>query len=159
MVLRRKIATCRAAKELQPGEYTQSMSGGRRAYDLLRGYINNEWDRIQGVMEGNAEQELNDALAGPRPTTNASPAPAEVVAVTEEETARQILGVGPDASFEDIKKAFDKLNQRSAPTNFPDDSPEAKQAEKIRNRVERAYRTLCDKFDSTETRFKSLEID
>ena len=134
------------------------MSSGRRAYDLLRGYINNEWDRIQGVMDTNAENELNEALAGPQPIRRDTP-PAEVIALSEEDTARQILGVGPTASFEEIKKAFERLNQRSAPSNFPDDSAESRQAEKIRVRVEKAYRLLCDKFDSTETRFKSLEID
>jgi hypothetical protein len=137
------------------------MSTGRRAYDLLRGYINHEWERIQGVYEDSAEKELNDAIDGPlprKPTEGTDPA-YEVVVLTQEEKARQILGVAPNASFEDIKKAFDKLNERSNPSNFPGDTAEAEQAAEIRSRIYKAYRILADKFDPTETRFKSLEIE
>ncbi len=43
------------------------MNEGRRAYDLLRGYIGQEWERIRGVpgVEDPAERELNDAVEGP----------------------------------------------------------------------------------------------
>jgi hypothetical protein len=137
------------------------MSTGRRAYDLLRGYVNREWERIQGVEGDSAEQELNEALAGPgyRRTVQSSEVEYEVVILSDEEKARQILGVGPSATFEEIRKAFDKLNQRSDPANFPAGSTEADHAADIRSRVHKAFRILSDKFDSTETRFKSLEID
>jgi hypothetical protein len=141
------------------------MSTGRRAYDLLRGYINREWERIQDVYETSAEQELNDAIDRPmaRPPRTADAQydeqEYEVVILSQEEKARQILGVAPGATFEEIRKAFDRLNDRSNPDNFPAGSPEAEQAAEIRSRVYRAYRILCDKFDPTETRFKSLEIE
>jgi hypothetical protein len=140
------------------------MSTGRRAYDLLRGYVNREWERIQGVDEISAEQELNDALEGPvnrnrNVTTTFETAEYEVVLLSDEDKARQILGVANDATFDEIRKAFDRLNDRSDPAKFPVGSPEAEHAAEIRSRVHRAFRILSDKFDSTETRFKSLEIE
>ncbi len=137
------------------------MSTGRRAYDLLRGYVNHEWERIKGIEEDPAEQELNEALAGPgyRRTSYSEHSEAEVIVISDEDKARQILGVGPAATFDEIRKAFDKLNQRSDPAKFPGGSPEADHAAEIRSRVHKAFRILSEKFDATETRFKSLEID
>jgi hypothetical protein len=141
--------------------YNLSMSTGRRAYDLLRGYVNREWERIQGVDDESAERELNEALEGPLRRSSAAAAETdyEVVLLSDEEKARKILGVGSAASFDEIKKAFDRLSERSNPDHFPSGSAEAEHAAEIRSRVYRAYRILSDKFDSTETRFKSLEID
>jgi hypothetical protein len=135
------------------------MNGGRRAYDILRGYINNEWERIDRVFQQDAESELNESLEGPVPTVRRSETVESKLVVDNEELARKILGVGSSASFEEIRAAYDRLNNRSNPSNFPDQSPEAQQAEKIQSRVQKAYRILSDKFDTTETRFKSLEIE
>ena len=82
------------------------MNGGKRAYDILRGYINHEWERIQSVVERDAEAELNEAIEGPVPTRSGD-APIKHVAVSDEDSARQILGVGPQATFEEIRAAFD----------------------------------------------------
>lgn len=142
--------------------YNLDMSTGRRAYDLLRGYVNHEWERIKGIDGLDpAEEELNAALAGPgyRRTAYSEETQVEMVQLSEEDLARQILGVTPTATFDEIRKAFDKLNQRSDPKNFPSGSIEAENAAEIRSRVHRAFRILSDKFDATETRFKSLEID
>jgi hypothetical protein len=136
------------------------MSTGRRAYDVLRGYINREWERIEHVFERDAEAELNEALDGPvQRTTYREEVAYETIILTDEQKARQILGVGPTATFDEIRKSFDKLNERSNPANFPPGSQEAEQAEQIRSRVHKAFRILSDKFDPTETRFKSLEIE
>jgi hypothetical protein len=138
------------------------MSTGRRAYDLLRGYVNTEWERIRGVEDDSAERELNEALGDPayaRYGRTAEASHYEVTILTDEEKARQVLGVSTTASFEEIRKAFDRLNERSDPAKFPEGSLEAQHAAEIRSRVHRAFRILSDKFDSTETRFKSLEID
>ena len=140
----------------------KGMSTGRRAYDLLRGYVNHEWERIQSIGDDPAEQELNDALNGPAGARQSSYSPeaaVEVVILSDEEKARQILGVGPQADFDEIRKPFEKLDKRSDPSNFPAGSSEAEHAADIRSRVNRAFRLLSEKFDSTETRFKSLEID
>jgi hypothetical protein len=138
-----------------------AMSTGRRAYDLLRGYINREFERIRDVDRISAEDELNHSLDGPRVPrqTRSDDIEFETITISDEQKARQILGVGPESSYDDVKKAFDRLSQRSDPSNFPAGSPEARQAEQIRSRVHRAYRILSDRFDSTERRFRGLEID
>jgi DnaJ-class molecular chaperone len=137
------------------------MSTGRRAYDLLRGYINREFERIHDLDRTSAEDELAEAMEGPQGTRSVPhhEAEFEVITLSDEQKARQVLGVGAEASYGDIKKAFERLNVRSDPVNFPAGSAEARQAEQIRSRVHRAYRILSDKFDTTERRFRGLEID
>jgi len=105
------------------------MSAGRRAYDLLRGYINREWDRIHGMERLDALQEL-DANASPR-STSSSPASTDVDSdppVDLKAHARQILGVSPSAEFEEIRRAFERLSRRSDPSNFTEGTPEAAHA-------------------------------
>jgi hypothetical protein len=137
------------------------MSTGRRAYDILRGYVNHEWERIKGVEMSDAERELYESLD---PTTAAAtpvPASAPVAhnTVLDASKAREILGVGPDATLAEIRASFDRITKRSDPANFPPDSPEAKQAATIHQRVHRAYAILTEGMDATEKRFRSLEID
>lgn len=138
------------------------MSTARRAYDLMRGYVNHEWERLQGVELTDAERELNDAMApgGLADRTGATPAtPATPPKPLDEARAREVLGVGPEATFADIRNAFDRITKRSDPANFPPGSAEAKQAEEIHRRVHRAYDVLTVGMDATEKRFRSLEID
>lgn len=139
------------------------MGVGRRAYDLLRGYVNREWERIQGVERDYAEQELRDVTIG----SSARPAdagPTTPEAARHEATgdtrahARQVLGVGPEASYADIRREFERLNKRSDPTKFPVGSAEATQAADIQRRVQWAYGVLSEDVDPTERRFRSLEI-
>ena len=135
------------------------MSTGKRAYDMLRGYVNHEWDRIQGVFEARAESELQESLDMPyRPAATAEPN-APVMTILTEDRARQILGVQSDADFDGIQAAFEKLNQRSNPANFPVGSAEAKQAADIQRNVHQAYNLLTKDMDATERRFRSLDID
>src|SRR5689334_16165361 len=103
------------------------MGPGRRAYDLMRGYVNREWERIQGVDLGSAERELEEALRNPTPYTkpadSTSPTPAPTMSPEDRTaTARRILGVGSDAKFDEVRRAFEKLNRRSEPANFPEGS-------------------------------------
>ncbi len=139
--------------------YPVAVSTGKRAYDLLRAYVGSEWDRIRGVEETFAEQELNQAMQDP------APAPAEPRPVLATPTpdnmarARQILGVSNSASFADVRQAFERLNKRSSPQNFPPGSTEAGQAAEIQKLVHWAYAVLSDNVDSTERRFRSLEIE
>ncbi len=140
------------------------MSTTRRAYDLMRGYVNNEWERIKGVEDSYAEQELQAAIDDPRTgrTSTAKPEP-EATRPTptpdNKERACQILGVQTGCEFALIRVAFERLNKRSEPTNFPQNSPEAAQAETIQKRVRWAYAVLTEGMDSTEVRFGSLEIE
>ncbi|MCC7230706.1 MAG: hypothetical protein IT203_09965 [Fimbriimonadaceae bacterium] len=135
------------------------MSVGRRAYDLMRGYVNREWDRIKGVEFESAERELQEALELPRQEERSvSLPPDETILLDRQLRASKILGVPVNAPFADIQKAFDRLKKRSDGSNFPSGSPEAAQAIEIQRRVQWAYGVLTEGMDVTERRFRSLEI-
>lgn len=136
------------------------MSTGRRAYDILRGYVNAEWDRINGSDSiSDAERELNDALENPVRPSKPTVVDADYRFLTDSERARKDLGVGPEATFAEIRASFDRITKRTDPANFPAGSEEARMAEEIHRRVHRAYTHLTEGMDSTEKRFRSLEID
>jgi hypothetical protein len=142
------------------------MGPGRRAYDLLRGYVNREWERIQGVDLGSAERELDEALKNPaplrKPQDSSSPTSGSSMTsnpVDRVKNARQILGVSNTATFEEIRHAFEKLNRRSEPNNFPEGSEARAHAADIQKRVQWAYSVLTEGMDDTQKRFGSLEID
>jgi len=136
------------------------MSTGRRAYDILRGYVNREWDRIKGVEFDSAEQELQDALDNPAPRPAPTPPEAEENFTLDRKLrASKILGVPVNAPFGDIQKAFDRLNKRSDASNFPSGSPEVAQAIEIQRRVQWAYGVLTEGMDVSEKRFRTLEIN
>lgn len=134
------------------------MSVGRRAYDLMRGYVNREWDRIKGVEFESAERELQDALERPTERKLDVSGMSETVVVDRQLTASKILGVPINAPYADIHRAFEKLKKRSDASNFPSGSPEAAQAIEIQRRVQWAYGVLTEGMDVTEKRFRSLEI-
>jgi hypothetical protein len=144
------------------------MSSGKRAYDLLRGYVNREWDRIQGVDRESAERELYEP-ASPDLSANVGSRSGDVpmdregfelvARANDRAKAASILGVSPTDGFDVIHRAYDRLNKRSDPCNFPAGSAEAVHAMEIRQRVQWAFRLLTEGMDSTERRFRSLEID
>lgn len=139
------------------------MSTGRRAYDLLRGYVNTEWDRIQGIERNDALDELDAALDSTNPNNyKTAPKPEIRVKVPPEDAktyARQVLGVAENADFEAIRHSFEKLCKRSDPARFPENSEEARTASDIQKRIYWAYGVLTEDTDETEMRFRSLEID
>lgn len=138
------------------------MSIGKRAYNILRGYVNREWDRIQSLDRMYAEKELEESMQKPAPVNEAEvEAEVQQLAVQNDPKARarQLLGVGPEADFNEIRKAFDRLNERLDPGKFPPGSEEAKQAASIQQRINWAYQVLTENVDVTEKRFKSLEIE
>lgn len=142
------------------------MSIGKRAYNIMRGYVNREWERIQDLDRVYAEKELQDSMDKPA-AANEAVSEAEIDAKVQQladqndpkTRARQLLGVGPNATFDEIRKAFDRLNKRSEPNKFPAGSAEATQAASIQQRINWAYQVLTENVDVTEKRFKSLEID
>ncbi len=147
------------------------MSTTRRAYDLLRGYVNREYDRIKGVDFDSAQRELDQAIEGGAPR-GGKPGPFNSSSdgsqgqssdsqepMSREERASRILGVEVNCSFEQVRKAFERLNKRSEPSNFPVDSRERDQAAQIQKHVQWAYGVLTDEVDTVEKRFRSLEID
>jgi hypothetical protein len=140
------------------------MSDVRRAYDLLRGYVGREWDRIKDIEWAEAAKELLLPAGDPASTTDPQAQPTETepapAPTTDYRTlARQILGVTPDADFATIRQAFEKLNGRTNPTLFPAGSDEAAQAAKLREKVTWAYQFLTAGTDETQKRFGSLEIE
>jgi len=131
------------------------MSSTRRAYDILRGYIGREYDRLAGVDVREAEKELEQPVS----PTPANPVPPKPTPVEDLSTARQILGIGDGADFDEIQKTYERLFERSDPNRFPQGSVEREQAARIRQRIQWAHRKLTEGFDSTERRFRTLEID
>lgn len=139
------------------------MSTGRRAYNLLRAYVNREWDRIKSWERADALKELDKRHDAPQD----DPAPADpektVLYVPEGTTHKQaaahVLGVKEDATFQEIRFAFVKLSKRSDPANFPEGSDEQKQARDVYKKVHWAYRTLTEHMSDSEKRFGSLEIE
>lgn len=132
------------------------MSMGKRAYDLLRGYVHREWERIQDVERDYAERELEEAIERPYPVSG-PPTPA--LEEDRELRAAKLLGVSLNSPFEEVRKAFERLNKRSDPSNFPAGSREAVEAGEIQKRVHWAYAVLTERVDVIEKRFRSLEID
>jgi hypothetical protein len=138
------------------------MSTGRRAYDILRGWISHEWDRIREIEHDLAADELREAMdrpqSRPAPPVEKTEAQVEAERKDAQAHARRLLGVPEKATFEEIRKAFDKLNKRSSPERFPANSSERTQAAEIQKRIHWAYQTLTEGMGSIEKRFRSLEI-
>lgn len=132
------------------------MSVGKRAFDIMRAKVNYEWDRLQSLGASPEERELQDAIDDPLPREAAAPT---MPPVTTPERARQVLGVDANADFATTQAAFERLVQRSNPANFPEGSKEARQAAEIQRQIQQAYTLLTENMDSTERRFRSLEID
>jgi len=134
------------------------MSDFQRAYDVLRGYVNRELERIQDVDRTRAVDELAQP---PASWGTSKPAP-EIPAAPPEDPkvlARRYLGVEPTADFDAVRKAYDRLMKRSDPANFPADSVERTRALELQKSVEWAYQQLVEDFPSTERRFRSLELE
>jgi len=132
------------------------MSSGNRAFNILRAYIGREYERMTGQEEQEAWHELDVPVVptAPKPST-----PKKLTPEEELQLARVILGVDETASFDEVRKAFERLSTRSDPSRFPEKSELRAQAELIHRRVTVAYSRLAEKFSSTEQRFRSLEID
>jgi hypothetical protein len=139
------------------------MSTGKRAYNILRGYVSTEWDRIKDLEHELASRELRTPVVPspaeeqlpPTPTITSTPA----ANFDQKAYARRLLGVSEDCTFDDLRKAFTRLNKRSDPANFPEGSAEAKKAAEIQRSVNWAYSLLTESTDATEKRFRSLELD
>ena len=142
------------------------MSEVKRAYDLLRGYIQREWDRISQVEWQDAARELEDSRTNAIPAAQSLPSglPTSSAKVTAEtpdpsDQACKILGVERNAAFSEIRTAYDQLNDRSEAQHFQPGSADALIAEKLRKRVQWAYQILAAQADDTSRRFGSLEIE
>lgn len=139
------------------------MSTGRRAYDILRGWVSHEWDRIREIERTLAEDELRESAEPlPSPTPRSYERSDAELKMAKEDSishARNLLGVTEKSNFEDIRKAFDRLNKRSDPARFPPNSSERTQAAEIQKRIHWAYHVLTESMDTIQKRFRSLELD
>lgn len=138
------------------------MSEFRRAYDLMRAYIGREFNRLQDLERELAVDELNRGTGGASGGGETPTAPTPVTPpppIDPKEEARRVLGVAPDATFAEIRQAYLRLNKRSQAENFTPGSVEAKQAEMIALRVQRAYQVLTADASEVQKRFQSLEIE
>ncbi|HXH61238.1 MAG TPA: hypothetical protein VNI20_07750 [Fimbriimonadaceae bacterium] len=141
------------------------MSSGRRAYNLLRAYVNREWDRIRGWERDVARRELEEDDDKEKDSEKKEVAQEQRAVVyvpegtTQEEAARNILGVAEGAGFAEIRHSFIKLSRRSDSSNFPEGTDEYVQAAEIHKKVLWAYRILTINVSDSEKRFGSLEID
>ena len=151
------------------------MSEAKRAYDLMRGYVNREWDRIKGLEMLDALRELDSPLSdkqsklmdhekagsgsqsdSTRSETVSSDGEGEQ---NYEVTARLILGVHANADFKEIRAAFEKINRRSQPENFDEGSEEADHAHQVLRRATWAYNFLTKDMSASDKRFQSLELE
>ena len=132
------------------------MSSGRRAYDIVRGYVNHGWERVAGV-DDQAEAELRAALETPsQPATAAPPAPPMTVDV-----ARRLLGVEEGATARQVEKAYDDLVKAIDPARFTADAQAAARAKELgsRLRMARELARASAKSDPISDRFSGLEIE
>lgn len=132
------------------------MSELNRAFNVLRGYIGREWERIADLERDAAARELDGPAMPP-----AERKPYEYKSATEAmdaEKARRVLGVTEQATMEEIEAAYKRLAQRIELDKFPLDSPEMQMAQAIHRRIHRAYTILIEEMTITEKRFRSLEI-
>ena len=134
------------------------MDGARRAYDILRGYIGQEWERINSPA-GDPALEAFEAEMARLPQPPPANVPIEVAHALTPEAARKILGAEPDESFGAIKRRFDRLYERSNPARFAKGSDEARQAANIRTRVAAAFKVIQEAASPTDRRFGTLEIE
>jgi glutamyl-tRNA reductase len=138
------------------------MSEAKRAYNILRGYVNQEWERVKGLEVMDAWRELDTPVV----TTPAAPANSSLDTPTSsmkanelEATARTILNVTAKASFDEIRKAFEQINQKVQPQNFESGSEEAKFAQELLRKATWAYQFLTKDMSPSQRRFRSLEIE
>lgn len=139
------------------------MSTARRAYDLMRGYINHEYDRLKEMDLWDAWRELDSPVdPAKRPPSIEPEGPAGEQQAPQQDQidlARRILGVSETATFDEIRKAYERQNKRSDPSRFPEGSQERARAAILHRQINIAYQKLTESVPTTEKRFRSLEIE
>lgn len=134
------------------------MSDLQRLSNALRAYIGGQWERIQSLERQLAWDELKQATGSPSEGASATPQiPTEPA--DPKVQARRILGVEEGASFEECRKAFLKLSDRSRADRFEPGSVESEQADLVQRRVQWAYNVLTENIPPSEKRFRTLEVD
>lgn len=70
----------------------------------------------------------------------------------------RVLGLPVGSDLSAVQSAYEKLTRRCDPRRFPDGSAEQKDAERILERVNKAYEALHARLDPTINRFGKLEF-
>jgi hypothetical protein len=141
------------------------MSSGKRAYDILRGYVNHGWDRLQGSEQNTAEAELREALEQPlgrpmRQTPESNPETASrPIASISVEAARRLLDVPATATSKQIKAAHDGLRTKLDASRFPAGSEAQERSRHLCFMIDAAQRVLIDNLDPTIKRFEDLQVE
>lgn len=110
--------------------------------------------RIDAQGESNAELAAQASSGGGTVSQNAA-----AVAPDPNASDFRVLGIAPDAGWDDVLGAYEKITRRCDPRRFPDGSAEQKEAGRILERVNAAYDNLRKRLDPTESRFARLEFD
>jgi hypothetical protein len=132
------------------------MNEVKRAYDMLRGYVGREYDRVVSQDRENAYAELYQPSApAESPVEPLPPVPA----VDPKAEARRILGVQPGDAIEVIDASYHQLLDRSDPKKFDAGTEIQAKAQEIQTKIRWAYGILTDDLDSPSKRFRSLEIE
>jgi len=140
------------------------MREAKRAYNVLRAFVNQEFDRIKSVDVMDAWRELDatpgqPASSAENSVTDSTTLSAEAGANELEATARTILNVTAKASFDEIRKAYERISRRVQPEQFTEGTPEAQQAGELLRKATWAYQFLTKDISVAERRFRSLEIE
>lgn len=139
------------------------MREAKRAYNVLRAFVNQEFDRIKSVDVMEAWRELDETPGQSSDTsvksTESTPVNAEATANELEATARTILNVTAKATFDEIRKAYERISRRVQPEQFTEGTPEAQQAGELLRKATWAYQFLTKDISPAERRFRSLEIE
>lgn len=138
------------------------MSEAKRAYNILRGFVNQEWERVKGLDLADAWRELNEtpAEAAEKQTQPVNTTISSGLEPNElEATARTVLNVTAKATFDEIRKSYEKISRRVQPQNFESGSQEAQQAQELLRKATWAYQYLTKDMSPAERRFRSLELD
>ena len=132
------------------------MNEVKRAYDMLRGYVGREYDRVVTRDRDDAFAELYQPSAPVESPVDFMP---PVPAVDPKTEARRILGVQPGDAIEVIDSSYHQLLDRSDPKKFDAGTEIQAKAQEIQTKIRWAYGVLTADLDSPSKRFRSLEIE
>lgn len=115
----------------------------------------------QKIRAAQARIDAHGESSGNTEAATATPASGTAAAAQTDPNASdfRVLGIAPDAGWDDVLGAYEKITRRCDPRRFPDGSVEQKEAGRILERVNTAYENLRRRLDPTESRFARLEFD
>lgn len=113
------------------------------------------------IQAAQAERDARQTAGETRPLGSAGASGTAAPAGAPDPNASdfRVLGLAPDAGWDDVLAAYEKITGRCDPRRFPDGSTEQREAGRILERVNTAYDNLRKRLDPTESRFARLEFD